>query len=438
MGKLRNPTGKIAIVGVLAALGMFCRADEPVAPRAKSQQRGVMAAPQQAKFTPLANPALNASPELVELVQQALKMDAANLNQPTIQALRQFGPAALQYLLTDAASMKSPNWDRVLDTVAQQKDAQYSGLYWFTDLEEAMRVARRDKKPILSLRLLGKLTDDLSCANSRFFRTTLYPNPEVRDLLASQFILHWQSVRPVPTITVDFGDGRHLKRTITGNSLHLVLDDQGRTVDVLPGLYGAEVFAKVLQSAGSAAIKLRELTEQDFLHESAAYHNSQIKALSERWTEDCQKLNLIPAPQFGIDQESSTWTKLATLYREGSRPKPEAVAAIVGQAPPARVAAAMTMTKTVAENPLMRMIVNVTETISEDTVRNEYHLHVRIHNWFTSVQPVLQRELLVTRVYSELFLSPLNDPWYGLSKPDRYSAVDADGRIDAVTQNTRR
>ena len=34
-------------------------------------------------------------------------------------------------------------------------------------------------KPILSLRLLGKLTDEFSCANSRFFRTVLYPNAEV-------------------------------------------------------------------------------------------------------------------------------------------------------------------------------------------------------------------------------------------------------------------
>ena len=46
-----------------------------------------------------------------------------------------------------------------------------SQLYWYTDLEAAKAQAKRLGKPILSLRLLGKLTDEFSCANSRFFRT---------------------------------------------------------------------------------------------------------------------------------------------------------------------------------------------------------------------------------------------------------------------------
>jgi len=33
-------------------------------------------------------------------------------------------------------------------------------------------LAQRTNRPILSLRLLGNLTDDFSCANSRFFRVT--------------------------------------------------------------------------------------------------------------------------------------------------------------------------------------------------------------------------------------------------------------------------
>ena len=35
-----------------------------------------------------------------------------------------------------------------------------------------MAEAQRTNRPILSLRLLGNLTDDFSCANSRFFRVT--------------------------------------------------------------------------------------------------------------------------------------------------------------------------------------------------------------------------------------------------------------------------
>ena len=75
--------------------------------------------------------------------------------------------------------------------------------------------------------MLGKLTDEFSCANSRFFRTALYANKEISDYLRDNFVLHWQSVRPVPRVTVDFGDGRKLERTITGNSAHYVLDAAG-------------------------------------------------------------------------------------------------------------------------------------------------------------------------------------------------------------------
>ncbi len=58
---------------------------------------------------------------------------------------------------------------------------------------------------------MGRLDEDLSCANSRFFRTTLYPDAAVADLLRDKFVLHWSSERDVPRVTVDFGDGDHEK-----------------------------------------------------------------------------------------------------------------------------------------------------------------------------------------------------------------------------------
>src|SRR5260370_39858025 len=100
--------------------------------------------------------------------------------------------------------------------------------------------------------MLGHLDEDLSCANSRFFRTTLYPNAEISALLKDQFILHWESVRPAPRITIDFGDGRKLERTITGNSIHYILDANGKVVDALPGLYSAAVFTAELKQTLSA------------------------------------------------------------------------------------------------------------------------------------------------------------------------------------------
>ena len=112
-------------------------------------------------------------------------------------------------------------------------------------------------KPILSLRLLGRLDEELSCANSRFFRLILYSNTEVSALLREHFILHWQSVRPVPKVTIDFGDGRKLERTLTGNSIHYILDSDGRPMDALPGLYGPQAFIRELTRAERVAAVCR-------------------------------------------------------------------------------------------------------------------------------------------------------------------------------------
>src|SRR5207248_2293342 len=77
-----------------------------------------------------------------------------------------------------------------IDRAAAQRDAHVSRLYWYTDLDEAKAAARASGKPILSLRLLGRLDEELSCANSRLFRTTLYANEHVAQLLRDTYVLH--------------------------------------------------------------------------------------------------------------------------------------------------------------------------------------------------------------------------------------------------------
>ena len=203
-----------------------------------------------------------------KLAHDATSPDSS-IAQPAIAALRAFGPAGLEAMLrAHAESIRShtlgsalpgiqkndSQWLRLgaaLDAISRQRDSYASGLYWYTDFDQAEAAARASGKPILSLRLLGNLDDELSCANSRFFRTTLYANSQVSAYLRDHFILHWKSVRPVPKFTIDFGDGRKLERTITGNSIHYVLDADGRIIDALPGLYGAQAFLTGLQQAAA-------------------------------------------------------------------------------------------------------------------------------------------------------------------------------------------
>ncbi len=151
-------------------------------------------------------------------------------------------PAVLDAYLRVNGRAASPHLDRLCG----QFHAHTTLLYWFTDLDAALAEARRTRRPILSLRLLGRLDEELSCANSRFFRRLLYPEARINRLLRERFVLHWQTVRNVPKVTIDFGNGRRVQRTITGNSLHLVLDGNGRPIDALPGLFSPDVFYRLL------------------------------------------------------------------------------------------------------------------------------------------------------------------------------------------------
>jgi hypothetical protein len=189
-----------------------------------------------------------------------------------------------------------PEWDRLraaLDSVARQRDAAWSGLYWYTDLTAAKKAADATGRPILSLRLLGNLDEELSCANSRFFRTVLYANAAISSELRHNWIVHWESVRPVPKITIDYGDGRKLERTITGNSLHYVLTNDGRVIDVLPGLWGPRDFLREIERAR------RKGTTRDFLEGNGVNGHGLAGALSS--VLDAPSLQLMRVKMRGAD-----------------------------------------------------------------------------------------------------------------------------------------
>jgi hypothetical protein len=219
-----------------------------------------------------------------------------------ITALRAEGPPALDRLLA--------RWDamppgaardalaRRIDKVAGQRYATASRLYWHTDLAAAKAAATATGKPILSLRMLGRLDEDLACANSRFFRVALYANTELSAFLRDRFVLHWSSERAVPRITIDYGDGRTLVRTVTGNSAHYVLDAQGRPLDVLPGLYAASVFRSQLEQSLVLVDRVRDHSGEKRAELIADHHRTRQQAAQLFWTSLAQD-----NPGWVVDQD---------------------------------------------------------------------------------------------------------------------------------------
>jgi hypothetical protein len=312
-----------------------------------------------------------------------------------------------------------------LDRVCAQKDCHASRLYWFTDLEQAKEAARTSGRPILSLHLLGRLDEELSCANSRFFRTLLYSDDRISALLRDRFVLHWHSVRAVPRVTIELGDGRVIRQTITGNSAHYFLAGDGQVLDVLPGLYSPDAFRAQLE---------------DWLQLHRTLDRSSAARSDTLWRYHEMRRNEgnLRAQELGIDRtvydgQQPVWvaqrqsmSKMATerpLLRQLKTPRGGASEPILprqgvdvqfSESTLALMRSKQTLTDAVMEN--------LRQTIATDTERNEYDLHLRVHEWFVRGE-VKDLPSLNERVYDELFLTPSSDPWLGLAPDSVFLAI---------------
>ena len=402
------------------------------------------------------------------LALKAASSDAA-VATPAIAELRLAGPAGMRMLMnqyaeeiarriTNPTAPITSEWQRIsaaLDGVSQQRNSYLSGLYWYTDLTEARRAAAQSGKPILSLRLLGKLTDELSCANSRFFRTVLYSNAALSATLRNEFILHWQSVRPVPLITIDFGDGRKLQRTITGNSIHYVLDSDGKIIDALPGVYGPAAFERSLAATEILFASLKGKTENERRTLLVQHYSSLNNKISMAWLADLTKvggkkpegvgimvndkgeaLSIMPlavskaiteasvlrsmtagSEALGRITDEETWNKIAAMHKADALLDEQSISLIKRQ------------NRDLSPVVLASLIEKFQNSVALDTVRNEYRMHTRLLAWLTNNTWRADVDKFNEKVYAELFFTPKSDPWLGLLMPDSYTAIDNSGVV---------
>jgi len=308
----------------------------------------------------------------------------------------------------------------------------------------------------------------------------LYANKSVASFLRNNFILHWKSVRPVPRITVDFGDGRVIEQTITGNAAHYVLDSSGRLIDAIPGIYGPKAFQNVLQPTLAVWRTFDKATGANRLRLLANHHRRQLQKLQRDWAKDLQTIetrtarrkrnaarNLpisndkavsnelqlllnreletasareataVTTSKSGIelrlveqvmpsilpkDADDEMWKKIALLH-SGKSYLDSSTRKLIALQNPALDATRRTMGKRLVETPLLRMLRSLQRSLAVDTVRNEYEFHQRIHEWFIAGAGKMKLADFNERVYAKIFLTPSNDPWLGLRTKDAYTGL---------------
>ena len=398
--------------------------------------------------------------------------------------LRVEGPDGLTTVLDAWHAEGSPDtndWHTLADSVAQQRDALTSGLYWYTDLDQAKAQSASTDKPILSLRLLGDLTQEYSCANSRFFRTVLYSDPEIASWLSETFVLHWSSERPAPLLTIDYGDGRVVQRTVTGNSVHYVLDETGRPIDVLPGLVSPESFRRTLTASADlwSTMQAEPLQAEMALY---TYHQQGVTQAAEQLSNDLSRvrgkavnadvlrewLAAVVVPDGSVHALEPMNLAVSKMYVEqpiltrfmgrdvrrvredGLNPVDETHNDLLpaddewtalGDAQlPNIVLSDGAIERIRDENPhlngdVSELVTSLTRSIARDTIFNERVLRPRIQARFNDGGRMVQTAGVDTSslvalnewVYASVFLTPRQDAWLGMVDEAVYTGLDDGG-----------
>ncbi|HEY0193294.1 MAG TPA: hypothetical protein VGC42_19385 [Kofleriaceae bacterium] len=345
-----------------------------------------------------------------------------------------------------------------LDAMAGQRYAASARLFWYTELDAAKQAARRTGRPILALRMLGDLREDLSCANSRLFRAVLYANTEVSALLRDQFILYWSSERDVPVVTIDFGGGRKIVRTTTGNSAHYVLDADGRVLDVLPGLYAPEVFRHELGKSLALAREVAHLDEAGRQRALRAYHRegqeaalqamaavadvpyiagrrtllgvgdiarAQMATMSKARIEvpDLRTIGLLGPGDASLD-DPAAWSAIGqATWHLG----PAAILDAPSRALVARLHDAGPDGPHTTPEQLAAVIARLEQHLVADTAINELQLRLQIRAQLMAGQTDFAS--LNDWIYANVFATPKTDPWLGLNPRTEFSGLPGDGVV---------
>ncbi len=82
----------------------------------------------------------------------------------------------------------------------------------------------------------------------------LLSEPKLQSFLKNDVVPCWEMVRPVPKVTIDFGDGKKLERTLAGNTVIYVCSSDDQVADAFPGVYTADDFLPQAEAAAKTAM----------------------------------------------------------------------------------------------------------------------------------------------------------------------------------------
>ncbi|MBV9242525.1 MAG: hypothetical protein JO314_11010, partial [Acidobacteria bacterium] len=253
--------------------------------------------------------------------------------------------------------------------------------------------------------------------------------------------------------TIDFGDGRKIERTITGNSIHYILSEDGDVIDAIPGLYSPAEFMAYLTGADMMNAQLRTMPalqrslalmkfrKTNFDRIIAARDAAVAKAGVTLTEPKAGTIAILAAPmamakavivdeysilrvyddfaKFEPEIKFDDWVKLAKIYASDLKIDQSTVKFVRRQ-----------NAKTgLSEAEFATLFKKIDDFVALDTTRNDYLFHTKIYQWLNEGRGNKDLEELNAQVYDQIFKTPNYDKWLGLYSPDVYTALDGNGII---------
>jgi hypothetical protein len=272
----------------------------------------------------------------------------------------------------------------------------------------------------------------------------LLSNPAVQAKLEKRFVMAWESVGSVPKVTIDFGNGKKMERTLGGNSLFTVLLPNGRVVDALPGVYTPEDFLRNIQgienvlsrSGGLDGVELNPKMIYSYHKELSGYGQGRKISVSKRGVESPLLGRLVvgmPDDRLAfVQQEKNLIVRsIPLLSKSPLKPRPlpvipeelkelanleaefeKASARIVDVS---KIPGAAVETGTIGSQAVKSPEMAGQEAVVRDSVTNQQLTRPVVHLYLASLGEYLP-EMANCRdvIYERVLHTPLNDPYLGL------------------------
>ncbi len=228
----------------------------------------------------------------------------------------------------------------------------------------------------------------------------LFSNRSVASVINLNFEPVWVSVRPVPQVTIDFGSGNVIRRTLHGNVATYVCDAEGHVLDVLSGIYEPEAYID----------RLRQMV---LLHR---YARQSVIGTEETGDDESEALAMTLRDYHEQQQDSlTTGVPLELMERDMSIIRTEGPLHVM-LVPARRIAARAASVSTIKNGAISpEKLKGVAKSLEEDTRINEGARRRAIHEYLATAGLVHPDEMR-NWLYREVLHADLDDPWLGLGR----------------------